>query len=121
MSQVPSTEKDDVRRLEVEVQGNTFYSKESRKVLIKLFKPASFIQTDKPIYIPGQTGEVYPGTQLLLRCCGNTCAPCPSPLQGHLSGLGAEAVCSAGESAASSKSSAFYWDCTNYEVTTQHT
>lgn len=46
--------------LEVEVQGNSFHSKESRKVLVKRFKPASFIQTDKPIYIPGQTGEVHP-------------------------------------------------------------
>lgn len=46
--------------LEVEVQGDTFHSKESRKVLVKCFKVASFIQTDKPIYIPGQTGKVYP-------------------------------------------------------------
>lgn len=58
--QVPSIEKDDVKMLEVEVQGDTFHSKESQQVLVKVFKPASFIQTDKPIYIPGQTGKACP-------------------------------------------------------------
>ncbi|XP_011607095.2 alpha-2-macroglobulin-like [Takifugu rubripes] len=53
--EVPSIKKDEVKMLEVEVQGDTFYSRESQKVLVKRFKPASFIQTDKPIYIPGQT------------------------------------------------------------------
>lgn len=42
--------------LEVQVQGHTFHSRESRNVLVKGFKPESFIQPDKPIYIPGQTG-----------------------------------------------------------------
>uniref|UniRef100_A0A3B3VSH3 Macroglobulin domain-containing protein n=1 Tax=Poecilia latipinna TaxID=48699 RepID=A0A3B3VSH3_9TELE len=39
----------------VQVQGNTFYSEEVRKVLIKAYQPMTFIQTDKPIYLPGQT------------------------------------------------------------------
>lgn len=56
VSQVPYVEKDQVMELEVEVQGTTFYSKEARKVMIRNFKPESFIQTDKPIYLPGQTG-----------------------------------------------------------------
>lgn len=58
VSQVPSFKKDQVMELEVEVQGDTFYSKEARKVMIKSFNPASFIQTDKPIYLPGQTGNL---------------------------------------------------------------
>lgn len=56
--------------LEVEVRGDTFHSKESRKVLVKRFKPASFIQTDKPIYIPGQTGKLIPGWTPAIICCG---------------------------------------------------
>lgn len=67
MRQVPSTqEEEEVKMLEVEVRGDTFHSKESRKVLVKRFKPASFIQTDKPIYIPGQTGNAR---HHLLWCC----------------------------------------------------
>lgn len=53
--------------LEVEVKGETFYSRESRKVMIRSFKPTSFIQTDKPIYLPGQTGNllmIIPENQL---------------------------------------------------------
>lgn len=58
VSQVPSVKKDQVMELEVEVQGDTFYSKEARKVMIRNFNSASFIQTDKPIYLPGQTGNL---------------------------------------------------------------
>uniref|UniRef100_A0A8C5GA48 Alpha-2-macroglobulin-like n=1 Tax=Gouania willdenowi TaxID=441366 RepID=A0A8C5GA48_GOUWI len=52
--QVPS-KNDDVQNLKVEVRGNTFYSQEIRKVLIKTYQPMTFAQTDKPIYLPGQT------------------------------------------------------------------
>ncbi|KAM4743098.1 pregnancy zone protein-like isoform 2-T3 [Anableps anableps] len=53
--QVPLVKYKEVQRLEVEVRGNTFYSKEVRKVLIKVYQHLTFIQTDKPIYLPGQT------------------------------------------------------------------
>ncbi|KAF3847191.1 hypothetical protein F7725_020219 [Dissostichus mawsoni] len=36
---------------------DTFYSKEVRKVMIRSYQPMTFIQTDKPIYLPGQTGN----------------------------------------------------------------
>lgn len=55
--QVPTVEKEVVLNMEVEVKGNTFYSKEIRKVMIRVYKPMSFIQSDKPIYLPGQTGN----------------------------------------------------------------
>uniref|UniRef100_A0A672JDB3 Alpha-1-macroglobulin-like n=1 Tax=Salarias fasciatus TaxID=181472 RepID=A0A672JDB3_SALFA len=42
----------------VEVRGNTFHSKEVRKVMIKSYQPITFVQTDKPIYLPGQTGNL---------------------------------------------------------------
>lgn len=58
MPQVPSVKKDKVKILEVEVQGDNFYSKKARKVMITSLKLASFIQTDKPIYIPGQTSNL---------------------------------------------------------------
>lgn len=51
-------EKEEVMALEVVVQGDTFYSRESRKILIKSYKPMPFIQTDKPIYLPGQLGNL---------------------------------------------------------------
>lgn len=49
--------KDDVRDLEVEVRGPNFHSKEIRKVMLRVYKPVTFVQTDKPIYLPGQTGN----------------------------------------------------------------
>uniref|UniRef100_A0A8P4K816 Alpha-2-macroglobulin n=1 Tax=Dicentrarchus labrax TaxID=13489 RepID=A0A8P4K816_DICLA len=53
--QAPLVQNEVVQKLEVEVRGNTFYSKEVRKVMIKGYQPVTFIQTDKPIYLPGQT------------------------------------------------------------------
>jgi len=44
--------------LKVEVQGNVFKASDERKVLFKRYLPLTFIQTDKPIYNPGQTGEL---------------------------------------------------------------
>uniref|UniRef100_A0AAQ6ILG4 Uncharacterized protein n=1 Tax=Anabas testudineus TaxID=64144 RepID=A0AAQ6ILG4_ANATE len=55
LSQVPSVQKDVIQNFEVKVQGDTFYSKEVRKVLISVYDPVTVIQTDKPIYLPGQT------------------------------------------------------------------
>ncbi|XP_037336673.2 alpha-2-macroglobulin-like [Pungitius pungitius] len=52
---VPLAKNEDVQNFEVEVRGNTFYSKEVRKVLIRVYNPRTFVQTDKPIYLPGQT------------------------------------------------------------------
>ncbi|XP_030601186.1 alpha-2-macroglobulin-like isoform X2 [Archocentrus centrarchus] len=40
---------------EVALRGDTFHSKEVRRVMIKAYKAKTFIQTDKPIYLPGQT------------------------------------------------------------------
>ncbi|KAG7222463.1 hypothetical protein INR49_016232, partial [Caranx melampygus] len=53
--QAPEVQIQDVQKFEVEVRGDTFYSKEVRKVMVKVYKPATFVQTDKPIYLPGQT------------------------------------------------------------------
>ncbi|KAK0154723.1 Alpha-2-macroglobulin [Merluccius polli] len=52
---VPEVQMRSVRKLEVIVRGQEFVMKEVRKVMIKSYKPESFIQTDKPIYLPGQT------------------------------------------------------------------
>lgn len=60
MLQVPVVEKQEVRNIEVEVRGQNFYSKESRKVMLRFYKPVTFVQTDKPIYLPGQTGNTGP-------------------------------------------------------------
>lgn len=56
-SQAPLVQNNVVQELEVEVQGDTFHSKELKKVMIKVYKPMTFVQTDKPIYLPGQTGN----------------------------------------------------------------
>uniref|UniRef100_A0A3Q3NBL5 Alpha-2-macroglobulin-like n=1 Tax=Labrus bergylta TaxID=56723 RepID=A0A3Q3NBL5_9LABR len=55
--QVPSGLKDEVADFEVELRGAKFYSKEVRKVMIRTYEPMTFVQTDKPIYLPGQTGK----------------------------------------------------------------
>ncbi|XP_041850344.1 pregnancy zone protein-like isoform X2 [Melanotaenia boesemani] len=52
---VPLVKNIDVQTLEVFVRGATFHSKEVRKIMIKVYKPGMFVQTDKPIYLPGQT------------------------------------------------------------------
>lgn len=57
LSQAPSRENDPVRKLEVVVQGETFYSREVRKIMITAYEPMTFVQTDKPLYLPGQTGN----------------------------------------------------------------
>uniref|UniRef100_A0A3P9C0J6 Alpha-2-macroglobulin n=1 Tax=Maylandia zebra TaxID=106582 RepID=A0A3P9C0J6_9CICH len=44
----------EVHHFQVEVRGDTFYSKQVRKVMIQASDPVTFIQTDKPIYLPGQ-------------------------------------------------------------------
>ncbi|XP_061682703.1 alpha-2-macroglobulin-like [Syngnathoides biaculeatus] len=46
---------EEVHLMVVGVQGATFCSKEVKKVMIKVYKMMTFIQTDKPIYLPGQT------------------------------------------------------------------
>ncbi|CAI5657473.1 unnamed protein product [Oreochromis niloticus] len=44
----------EVQDFQVEVRGDTFYSKQVRKVMIQAYDPFTLIQTDKPIYLPGQ-------------------------------------------------------------------
>ncbi|XP_051966606.1 alpha-2-macroglobulin-like [Xyrauchen texanus] len=53
--QAPLTEADSVRKMKVEIQGETFEMIEERKVMFRHYHPLTFIQTDKPIYMPGQT------------------------------------------------------------------
>ncbi|ROI15092.1 Pregnancy zone protein [Anabarilius grahami] len=51
----PRVHGESVQNLKVEVQGNVFRATEERKVMFKSYLPLTFIQTDKPIYNPGQT------------------------------------------------------------------
>uniref|UniRef100_A0A8C8CY50 Alpha-2-macroglobulin-like n=1 Tax=Oncorhynchus tshawytscha TaxID=74940 RepID=A0A8C8CY50_ONCTS len=55
--QAPHVESDEVQHFKVKVQGETFLSTEEKKVMIKPYSPMTFVQTDKPIYNPGQTGR----------------------------------------------------------------
>uniref|UniRef100_A0A673I207 Uncharacterized protein n=1 Tax=Sinocyclocheilus rhinocerous TaxID=307959 RepID=A0A673I207_9TELE len=57
--QAPLVEAESVQRMKVELQGESFKMTEERKVMFRSYHPLTFIQTDKPIYIPGQTG-LYP-------------------------------------------------------------
>ncbi|KAG1949077.1 pregnancy zone protein [Pimephales promelas] len=51
----PLGDVESVQTLKVEVQGRTFKMTEERKVMFRSSLPLTFIQTDKPIYNPGQT------------------------------------------------------------------
>uniref|UniRef100_A0A8C2KK18 Uncharacterized protein n=1 Tax=Cyprinus carpio TaxID=7962 RepID=A0A8C2KK18_CYPCA len=51
----PLVEEESVQRMKVELQGESFKITEERKVMFKHYHPLTFIQTDKPIFIPGQT------------------------------------------------------------------
>ncbi|TRY81375.1 hypothetical protein DNTS_021192, partial [Danionella cerebrum] len=53
--QAPRVDGDSIQRLRVEVQGKSFKMTEERKVLFRSYLPLTFIQTDKPLYNPGQT------------------------------------------------------------------
>ncbi|ROK23402.1 Alpha-2-macroglobulin [Anabarilius grahami] len=51
----PPVKAESVQKMKVELQGETFKMTEERKVMFKPYHLLTFIQTDKPIYIPGQT------------------------------------------------------------------
>ncbi|KAL7831783.1 hypothetical protein AOLI_G00293310 [Acnodon oligacanthus] len=51
----PQVEGESVQQIRVEVKGESFEMTEKRKVMFKSYNPLTFIQTDKPIYNPGQT------------------------------------------------------------------
>uniref|UniRef100_A0A668AW68 Alpha-macroglobulin receptor-binding domain-containing protein n=1 Tax=Myripristis murdjan TaxID=586833 RepID=A0A668AW68_9TELE len=72
---VPMVQNEEVRNLEVEVHGKTFHSKEMRKVMIRAYIPMTFIQTDKPIYLPGQTGNCV----FYFSLCSYTVTVTPAP------------------------------------------
>ncbi|XP_026195446.1 alpha-2-macroglobulin-like [Anabas testudineus] len=52
---VPLVQKNEVQKFQVEVRSSIFYSKQVRKVMITVYQPLTFVQTDKPLYLPGQT------------------------------------------------------------------
>lgn len=54
--QVPVFPEETIVYLRAEVKGKTVDLEKRQKVLISSTKPLMFIQTDKPIYKPGQTG-----------------------------------------------------------------
>ncbi|KAL7848748.1 hypothetical protein SRHO_G00203710 [Serrasalmus rhombeus] len=54
----PQVEGESVQQIRVEVKGESFEMTEKRKVMFKSYNPLTFIQTDKPIYNPGQTGLI---------------------------------------------------------------
>ncbi|XP_058601051.1 alpha-2-macroglobulin-P-like [Onychostoma macrolepis] len=51
----PLVEAESVQKMKVELQGESFKMTEERKVMFRSYHPLTFIQTDKPIYTPGQT------------------------------------------------------------------
>uniref|UniRef100_A0A8C2KNU7 Macroglobulin domain-containing protein n=1 Tax=Cyprinus carpio TaxID=7962 RepID=A0A8C2KNU7_CYPCA len=51
----PLVEAESVQRMKVELQGESFKMTEERKVMFKRCHHLTFIQTNKPIYIPRQT------------------------------------------------------------------
>ncbi|KAK9978662.1 hypothetical protein ABG768_020405 [Culter alburnus] len=56
--QAPRVDGESVQKMKVEVQGRVFRVTEERKVMFRRYLPLTFIQTDKPIYNPGQMGEL---------------------------------------------------------------
>jgi len=57
--QAPQVDAESVQTVKVEVQGKVFRATAERKVMFRRYLPLTFIQTDKPIYNPGQTGELW--------------------------------------------------------------
>ncbi len=55
--QAPQVDGELVQSLRVILQGRFFKMTEERKVMFRSYLPLTLIQTDKPIYNPGQIGE----------------------------------------------------------------
>ncbi|XP_016402384.1 ovostatin homolog, partial [Sinocyclocheilus rhinocerous] len=53
--QAPQVDGELVQKLRVVLQGRFFKMTDERKVMFRRYLPLTFIQTDKPIYNPGQT------------------------------------------------------------------
>ncbi|XP_060743878.1 alpha-2-macroglobulin-like isoform X1 [Tachysurus vachellii] len=53
--EAPQVEGESVQDIRVEVKGKSFKMTEKRKVMFKSYGTLTFMQTDKPIYNPGQT------------------------------------------------------------------
>ncbi|XP_037402273.1 alpha-2-macroglobulin-like isoform X2 [Pygocentrus nattereri] len=51
----PQVEGKSVQEIRVDVKGESFEMTKKKKVMFKSYNPLTFIQTDKPIYNPGQT------------------------------------------------------------------
>ncbi|XP_073718646.1 alpha-2-macroglobulin [Misgurnus anguillicaudatus] len=51
----PLVEGESVQKIKAEIKGESFKMTEERKVMFRHYNPLTFIQTDKPIYNPGQT------------------------------------------------------------------
>uniref|UniRef100_A0A8C9RUV8 Prolactin-induced protein n=1 Tax=Scleropages formosus TaxID=113540 RepID=A0A8C9RUV8_SCLFO len=54
--QAPNVKQASVQTIKVRVQGAALLLEEQRKVMFEPVLPLTFIQTDKPVYKPGQTG-----------------------------------------------------------------
>ncbi|KAL7848743.1 hypothetical protein SRHO_G00203660 [Serrasalmus rhombeus] len=55
----PQVEGESVQQIRVDVKGEGFEMTEKRRVMFKSYNPLTFIQTDKPIYNPGQTENQF--------------------------------------------------------------
>ncbi|TRY85172.1 hypothetical protein DNTS_006359 [Danionella cerebrum] len=55
LKEAPTVADESVQKMSVVVQGSSFRMTEERKVMFRSYLPVTFIQTDKPIYNPGQT------------------------------------------------------------------
>ncbi|CAM4547116.1 unnamed protein product [Leuciscus chuanchicus] len=53
--QAPRVDGESVQKLKVEVQGKDFRATDESKIMFRRYLSLTFIQTDKPIYNPGQT------------------------------------------------------------------
>ncbi|XP_059583045.1 alpha-2-macroglobulin-like protein 1 [Alligator mississippiensis] len=51
----PTTSGEEVAHLHISIEGDSLKFSERKKVLLKALEPGTFVQTDKPIYKPGQT------------------------------------------------------------------
>lgn len=100
LPQAPEVETPEVHALLVTVRGDQFHSVESRKVMFKSYKPETFVQTDKPIYLPGQTGSssLKGHSGVWKKAIVHACAASLSPFQGGDAGLHVQTCKRAGES-----------------------